>query len=108
MLLLSSSLGPATAVAFGLATAKPPSPTSAVPLGPADATPPGPAKAIAPGCACDVLGSFLSLLCITVLNNLNFITFDCFLFFVKIIFNYLPCLFQRRHILLRLQRYRRR
>lgn len=47
---LSSSFGPATAVALGLATAKPPAPTRAVPRGPDDATPPGPARAIAPGC----------------------------------------------------------
>lgn len=50
-------MGPATAVACGLETAKPPSPTSAVPRGAAAATPPGPAKAIAPGWACDMLGS---------------------------------------------------
>lgn len=53
----SSLDGPATAVACGLDTARPPSPTRAVPLGAAAATPPGPASAIAPGWACEMLGS---------------------------------------------------
>lgn len=56
MLSFSRSV-PATAVACGLDTAKPPFPAKAVAFGAAPATPPGPAIAIAPGAACAVLGS---------------------------------------------------
>lgn len=55
--LLLSSLVPATAVAWGLDTAKPPLPTIAVPLGADPATPPIPAIAVAWGPAWAMLGS---------------------------------------------------